>query len=154
MGWEGVFPKLIRGGVLSAVSVVVLFSACSSNKSQDAAASPETLVSESVKNMGTMVAQATGAMMDFPGSVAGTKAVSQGQGWYCPQQLAYENDCLKITGACATQGARLEIAGTVEFKACLRETDLGLAAFSGASAFHVLWDMPPSCVPEAPDDSC
>ncbi len=149
----GVFRE-IGAGVVVFLTAALLFGACSSNKSTPAGVAPEALARESLKNIATLAAQANASVLGFPGSVSDSKSISSGRGWHCPEIVDFENDCLKLSGSCSSQGAAMEMSGTVEFKACLRESGLGLAGFSGALSFRSLWSPPPSCVKEAPDASC
>ncbi|MCE9624443.1 MAG: hypothetical protein K8R69_03155, partial [Deltaproteobacteria bacterium] len=134
---------------------VVSFIGCGGSKyPEGGAASPEVLVRESLKNIGTILAQSSSAMMGMTGEFPSIQVIATQRAWNCPANLHYENDCLKMEGACSATGPRLNFSGTAEFKECLRETGLGLAAFSGAFNYSIAWDMPPSCVPSTENASC
>jgi len=141
-------------GIFLFLAAVLFFGACSSNKSTPSGVAPESLVREALKSIATLTAQGNASVLGFPGGGSDSKSVSGGRGWHCPENINIENDCLRLSGSCSSQGTAIEMAGTVEFKACLRESGLGLAGFTGTLSFRSLWSPPPSCVKEAPDASC
>jgi len=156
MGVGGNLRQKLRIGLLAIF--LVLAAACSTNQNQASgtinSVPYDVQTRESLKNISTILANSASSVMGVPGAVPNLKSMAVGSAWNCPEHLTYEDDCVRIDGSCNSNGTLFNVSGTAQFKQCLRNTSVGVAAISGSLTFSSSWDMPPACSPTSKLEDC